>query len=299
MEILTYGATGVQGGAMARRLAGTGHSVHALLREPEKLGALADRGIHAVGGDIGNRESVEAASRGMDRVVFNLPLVFDRETGLRWARNVLESAKAADVELVIFNTGSIVPPWPTEYLHLDLKRQIIDIADEIGQPMISLRPRLYYEVLGEPWVAGAILEQSTLAYPLPADFRVSWCTVEDVGAVAATCLDRPDLAGTGIEVGGPAALTGSDLADSFTRALGREIGYYPLQVSDFEKGLQQNFGPEVGTVIAESFYYFETLGPEGMVIPETVATADGLGVTLTSLDDWIGSRSWGDVEGRE
>lgn len=295
MEILTYGATGVQGGAVARHLAGTGHSIHALLREPEKLGALAESGVRAVGGDIGDRESIEAATRGMDRVVFHLPLAFDRETGLRWARNVLESAKAAGVELVIFNTGSIVPAEPTQYLHLDLKRQIIEMADEIGQPMITLRPRLYYEVLGEPWVVGGIMEQSTLAYPLPADFRVSWCTVEDVGAFAAACLDRPDLAGAGIEVGGPAALTGPELADSFERALGRDIGYYPLVVSDFERGLQQNFGPEVGTVIAESFYHFETLGPEGMAIPNAVATAEEFGVTLTSLDAWIGARFRGDT----
>lgn len=292
MKVLTYGATGVQGGAAARQLAKTGHEIFALVREPEKLGDLADLGVTAVQGDAEDRASVEAATAGMDRVVYHLPLVFDRDTGLRMARNVLEAAKAAGVRLVIFNTGSIVPGEPTEYLHLDLKRQIIDMAEEIGQPMISLRPRLYFEVLGEPWVKGGLVEQSTLAYPLPADHRTSWCTVDDVGAVAAACLERPDLAGAAIEVGGPDALNGTDLADVFGRAMGKQINYYPLAVADFEKGLQQNFGDAVGTVIAESFYHFESIGPDGMAIPDAKATAADLGVTLTSLDDWIAQRSW-------
>lgn len=294
LKVLTYGATGVQGGAAARQLAATGHQITALLRQPESLGELAELGVLAVRGDADDRASLDAASRGMDRVVFHLPLVFDRDTGLRWARNILESAKAAGVELVIFNTGSIVPDGPTPYLHLDLKRQIIEMAQEIGQPMVSLHPRLYFEVLGEPWVKTAIVEQSTLAYPMPAGDRTNWCTVEDVGAFAAACLERPDLAGAAIQVGGPEALDGADLAAAFTKALGREIAYYPLAVSDFEKGLQQNFGDAVGTVIAESFSYFESVGPDGMAIPDAAATAAGLGVRLTSLDDWIASRSWTD-----
>lgn len=292
MKVLTYGASGVQGGAAARQLARTGHEITALLREPDKLGSLEGLGVSAVAGDAEDRASLDAATRGMDRVVFHLPLVFDRETGLRLARNILESARGAGVELVIFNTGSIVAPSPTQCLHLDLKREIIELADELGQPLISLQPRLYYEVLGEPWVSGGILEQSTLAYPMPADYHVSWCTVDDVGAFAAACLDRVDLAGSAIQVGGPQTHTGPELAATFSRALGREIGYYPLAVSDFEKGLQQNFGEAVGTVIAESFYYFESVGANGMAIPEAQKNADDLGVTLTSLDDWIAGRSW-------
>jgi uncharacterized protein YbjT (DUF2867 family) len=292
LKVLTYGATGVQGSAAARHLAGTGHEITALLRDPGKLGSLAGIGVRAVRGDADDRASLDAASEGMDRVVFHLPLVFDRETGLRWARNILESAKSAGVELVIFNTGSIVPAGPTPYLHLDLKRQIIEMADELGQPMISLEPRLYFEVLGEPWVKTSMVEQSTLAYPMPADYRTSWCTVEDVGAFAAACLERPDLAGAAIQVGGPEALNGADLAAAFTAALGREIAYHPLPVGDFEKGLQQNFGDAVGTVIAESFYYFESVGPDGMTIADAVATAEDLGVEPTPLDAWIAARSW-------
>lgn len=290
MRILTYGATGVQGGAVARRLSASGHQTRALVRDPAKLGPLP--GVQAVAGDIGDRASVEAATAGVDRVIFNLPLVFDRETGLGFARNVLEAARGAGVGLVVFNTGSIVPPQATGYLHLDLKREIEAMALALGQPMVSLRPRLYYEVLGEPWVAAGIRANATLAYPLPAEHRASWSTVEDVAAFAVAFLDRPDLAGSTIEVGGPEAFSGADLAAVFSRVLARPIRYHPIPVPAFEQNLQQNFGPAVGTVIAESFQHFESLGPEGLVIPDAAKTAAGLGVTLTTLEDWIRARRW-------
>ena len=290
MRILTYGATGVQGGAVARRLSASGHQIRALVRDPAKLGPLP--GVQAVAGDIGDRASVEAATAGVDRVIFNLPLVFDRETGLAHARNVLEAARGAGVGLVVFNTGSIVPLQTTGYLHLDLKREIEAMARALGQPMVSLRPRLYYEVLGEPWVAAGIRTNGTLAYPLPADYRASWSSVDDVAATAVACLDRPDLAGTALEVGGPEALSGGDLAAVFSKVLGRPIHYYPIPVAAFEQNLKQNFGPAVGTVIAESFHHFESLGPEGLVIPDAAKTAAGLGLRLTTLEDWIRSRTW-------
>ena len=54
MRVLTYGATGVQGGAAARQLAKTDHEIVALLREPEQLGSLADLGI--VAGEVATED---------------------------------------------------------------------------------------------------------------------------------------------------------------------------------------------------------------------------------------------------
>jgi len=63
-------------------------------------------------------------------------------------------------------------------------------------------------------------------------------------------------------------------------------------VTDFEAGLQQGLGDQVGTVIAESFHYFDRIGPDGLAIPDAARTAAALGVTLTPLEDWIGSQDW-------
>jgi hypothetical protein len=63
-------------------------------------------------------------------------------------------------------------------------------------------------------------------------------------------------------------------------------------VTEFEAGLQQGLGDHVGTVIAESFHYFERIGPDGLAIADATGTAEALGVTLTPLEDWIRSQDW-------
>src|SRR4028118_1512264 len=64
--ILVCGATGSQGGAVARSLLDRGFRVRALTRDPHKpeAEALADRGAEVVRGDMEDRPSVDRALRG-------------------------------------------------------------------------------------------------------------------------------------------------------------------------------------------------------------------------------------------
>ena len=64
--ILVCGATGSQGGAVARSLLDRGFRVGALTRDPQKAEAraLADRGAEVVQGDMDDRSSVDRALEG-------------------------------------------------------------------------------------------------------------------------------------------------------------------------------------------------------------------------------------------
>lgn len=119
------------------------HAVRALVRDPERAKGLAEAGVELVAGDMGDRETIAAATEGVDAVFFHLPLVFERDTGRTYARNVLDAARRADVEVLVFNSGSVVPTHDTGHLHLDLKRDIEAYCAEVGLPVIVLRPRLY------------------------------------------------------------------------------------------------------------------------------------------------------------
>ena len=65
-SILVCGATGSQGGAVARSLLDRGFRVGALTRDPHKpeARALADRGAEVVQGDMDDRSSVDRALEG-------------------------------------------------------------------------------------------------------------------------------------------------------------------------------------------------------------------------------------------
>src|SRR6267378_5663930 len=69
-SVLVTGATGQQGGAVARALLSRGHRVKALTRKPDSDAArrLMSAGADLVTGDLGDRASVVKAARGVDTV---------------------------------------------------------------------------------------------------------------------------------------------------------------------------------------------------------------------------------------
>ncbi len=69
MRVLVTGATGLIGGAVARRLASAGHGVVALARSDASAARLAAQGYTAVRGDLADAPGIADAARGVDAVV--------------------------------------------------------------------------------------------------------------------------------------------------------------------------------------------------------------------------------------
>lgn len=67
-SVLVAGATGQQGGAVARALLSRGHRVKALTRKPDSEAGrrLAAAGAEVVAGDLGDAASVVKAASGVD-----------------------------------------------------------------------------------------------------------------------------------------------------------------------------------------------------------------------------------------
>lgn len=69
MRVLVTGATGLIGGAVARRLKAGGHEVVGLARSKASASKLAEEGYMAVQGDLADAASVAEAARAVDVVV--------------------------------------------------------------------------------------------------------------------------------------------------------------------------------------------------------------------------------------
>lgn len=119
MKYLITGATGFIGTQLARKLAGDGHTVHALYRSDAKAAGLTGQGIELFKGDLQDRASLDKAARGCAGVfhvaAFAKPWAKNPQTFYRLnvegALNVFKAARYAGVSKIVFtSTAGVINP---------------------------------------------------------------------------------------------------------------------------------------------------------------------------------------------
>ena len=288
---LVYGGTGAQGSAIVRVLSQRGYRVRALTRSSEKAGCITKLGAEPVYGDLSDAHGLEEASRGCDNVVFTLPLVFDMDTAMNWAENVIRASQSARVKRFVFNASGPIPEEETGVTALDIKRCISALLSESRLPVITLEPTLYMGNLAAPWSVPAIVHEGRVAYPLPRDLKVSWISWESLAEFVAAALERPALSGRSFRVAGPEALAGTDIADAFSSCLRKPVSYFPVPLADFESGLKPVLGEFAAGEIARLYAWFTEDGARWLD-PDPVPAREALGVTPQRFSDWIRTVNW-------
>ncbi len=289
---LVFGAAGVQGGAVLDALVARGHRVIPIVRNEERRAAFAGRGLDARVASLEDLPRLREAAAGAELVALTLPQIYDRERALQGARRVVAALEAARPRLVVYNSGSRLPPDPTDVDGFELRRALEEIVRGADLPVVCLRPTFYMENLAGPWTAGALWKDGLLAYPLAAELRASWIAAADLGALVAEALGRPALAGRMIEVGGPEALDGPALAATFARAWGRPVRYAPIPLASFEAALAGPLGAGAAASITAMYRWMEAHRRESRFHTEPAAPAEALPGPATSLSTWIARQDW-------
>lgn len=193
--ILVIGATGQQGGAVAKHLHQKGYKVRALTRDLSKPQAqdLAQQGMEVVAGDIGNKEELLEVMRGVDGVysVQNFWVVgFDEE--VRQGKLVVDAVKELGIPQLVFssvggaerNTG--IP-------HFDSKWVVEQYAREMGVPMTVFRPVFFMEnFLNFSPPRKNDDGTMTLSLPLKPETSLQIVAVDDIGAFVSLAFDHPE-----------------------------------------------------------------------------------------------------------
>ena len=136
LTVLVIGATGQQGGSVARQLLEKGHRVRAFTRNADSSAArqLKSLGAELAEGDAEDRESVIRAAVGVD-AVYAMTTFFEAglEAEVRQGRTIADAVKAADVEHFVYasvgnaNQSTAIP-------HFDSKYEIEKYIELLGIP---------------------------------------------------------------------------------------------------------------------------------------------------------------------
>lgn len=202
-----------------------------LVRSPEKA---ADLGIAARAADFALPETLEAAVKGIDKLL----LISSSEIGMRTAqhRNVIEAAQRAGVNLIVY----------TSVLHAD--RSPLSLAEEHRQTEAMIKASgIPYVILRNGWytenytgsIPGALAGGAFIGSA--GDGKISTATRADYAEAAAVVLTTEGHAGKTYELAGDIAYTLSDLAAEISRQSGQEIPYKNLPEAEYAR-LLAGFG---------------------------------------------------------
>src|SRR5215212_4035616 len=223
--IAVTGATGQQGGAVAKKLLADGWQVRALTRDTDKPAAqeLASLGAQLVPGDMDNRAELDAAFNGAYGVFsvqnFWLPNVgFEGE--IRQGKNVADAAKDAGIQHLVYSSVGAAHRGMGQK-HFESKWIIEQYIHSLDIPHTILRPVAFFENFN--WERAFILNGTFNAIGLRPEKERQLIAVEDIAAFVALAFEKPEqFLGKTIELAGD-ALTESQLADTFTRVIGRPV----------------------------------------------------------------------------
>ena len=232
--ILVTGATGTQGGAVARELLNRGYAVRGLTRNPEsdRAKAMSQIGVEMVQGDFDDAVSLAVAmdgAYGVFAVTDFWEHGYDRE--IQHGRQLVDAATAADVEHFVF-TSVASADASTGIPHFESKGEIEVYLRDSGIGFSIVRPVEFMDnvrYIRESVLSGAYFD--------PRDFGRShqWIAVSDIGYFVGEAFDNPDeWLGRTLEIAGD-QLTIAEFVDALSNAAGVDVHYQQLTWGAYEE----------------------------------------------------------------
>jgi uncharacterized protein YbjT (DUF2867 family) len=284
-KILVFGATGAQGGGVARNLLARGRfDVRAFTRNPDSAAAQALRelGAEIVQGDLDDPASIQAAVAGCAGVfgVTNYWEHFDKEA--EYGRNLIDAVAGANVEHFVLSSlpsiekatgGALRSP------HFDLKAGLEEYARGLGIPSTFVHVAFYFEnflSVFAPKPAG----DGGFQFGFPqGDTPLAAIAVEDVGRIVAVLFEQPEVwIGKVLKLAGD-ELTPGEYAATMSRRTGADIRFAHIPREVFA-----SFGFPGSEDLADMFEFYRVHTPSRAREIDECRT---LAPELQTFDAWL------------
>ena len=301
-RIAVFGATGAQGGGLARAILDDpngGFSLRAITRnvDSDKARELAAAGAEVVAADLDDAASVERALQGAYGAycLTNFWEHFSPEKELSQARNLAQAAKAAGVQHVIWSTledtrrkvpldDARMPTLMGHYKvpHFDAKGEAEAFFREAGVPTTFLLTSFYWDNLIHFGMEPKAGPDGVLQFVLPMDdARLPGIAAEDIGRSAYGIFKAgPAMIGKTIGIAGE-HLSGAEMASALAAALGREVRHAAVTPAQYRA-----FGFPGADDLGNMFQYKRDFEADFRA-PRDVETTRRLNPRLQSFAQWL------------
>jgi uncharacterized protein YbjT (DUF2867 family) len=228
-RFLVLGATGRIGQLVVKELAGRGFHVAGLVRDAARAAPMWPPGVTPVVGEFGDPASIAAAMRGVEVAFISSPIHPEMAS---WQCGAVRAAAEAGVRRIVKLSGSA---WTMESgrvttvgaAHAQAEAAMRSLREAGGPECACIRPNAFLQGmlgrLGDELVAG---DTFSLAI---GDGRVAFADIRDIAAACAHAMVAASVPPV-IEVTGPRAMNGQEIASLLENTLGRPIRYQPTDI---------------------------------------------------------------------
>ncbi len=300
--IAIIGATGAQGGGLARAILNDKNSdftVRAITRNinSEKAKALAKLGAEIVSANLDNLDSLIKAFKGAYGVfcVTNFWEHLSPEKEMEQARNMAKASKVAGVKHAIWSTLEDTRKWiplsdnrmPTlmgkyKVPHFDAKGESDHFFTDEGVPVTFLETVLFWDNFIYFGMGPKKGPDGKLGITFPmGDKRLPGIAAEDIGkCVYGIFKNGSAYIGKTVGIAGE-HITVSEIAKLFSKVLGKEVYY-----NDISPDIYRKFGFPGAEDLGNMFQFYRDF-EESFVASRSVDLSRKLNPELQSFEVWL------------
>jgi uncharacterized protein YbjT (DUF2867 family) len=280
-KVLVTGATGTQGGGVARLLLAGGHHVRTLTRNAASPAAAALRklGAEVVAGNFDDPASLVAAARGMDTAfAMSTPYVAGPNAERQEALTLIEALTAAGVGRIVYASVSDADR-KTGIPHFESKVPAEEAVKASGGAWSIVAPVFFMENFTGPWWLSA-LQSGAWSMPMPADRKLQMIAAADLAKFTALVIEQPEtFGGRRINLASD-EVSPAEVNATIARVSGRPLAY---------QGVSPAVVREQNADLAAMFEWFDQVGYSADIAG---LKRDVPSIGWHSFESWAKAQPW-------
>jgi uncharacterized protein YbjT (DUF2867 family) len=304
--ITVIGSSGRQGMAQVRQALAAGYDVRAISRQPDPFAGARIDGVERVEVrpmDLYDPSTYRAALEGTDYVFYTHPLQARADRAVL-VGDVGKAAAELGVKRVVWNTSSWIPDKPGDAFTYAGNTAGINALWRSGAPGTVFGSVLFMDNLLTNWARPFIVNEGRYVYPHAPHLEANWISLDDVARFMLASLERPDMEGAWLNIGGPERMRGPQVAEVLSNTLGKTVKYDPCTPAEFGRYLVQAAGDDMPAEMREefakgieAFYEYNNTAPTrpfAVDMDHVYERFPELEGKLEPMSEWAPKQDWGD-----